>query len=271
MRFATTSVSVSEVNCHPSAISRFLSGRKFSMMPLWMSARRRRASTMGWALRSVGGPWVARRGWPRGWRPLTGCFSSFSFRRSSFPLALRVCSSPSRTATTPAESYPRYSRRRRPSISRGTTSRCPTYPTIPHIALLVPFLGLPGIGPPPAEPSGPAFEVLLPHPSHRQSSVRDILGDDRPGRRGGAGPYFYGRHQHGVAADEGAGADLSRMLLLAVVVAGDHARADVGSLAHRSIPHVGEMVGLGPLSQHGILHLDEVAHPGSPQQTGCRP
>src|SRR5580658_6458329 len=33
----------------------------------------------------------------------------------------------------PAESYPRYSRRRRPSMMIGTTSFLPTYPTMPHM------------------------------------------------------------------------------------------------------------------------------------------
>ena len=35
--------------------------RKFSMMPLWMIAMRFFESTTGWALRSVGLPWVAQR------------------------------------------------------------------------------------------------------------------------------------------------------------------------------------------------------------------
>ncbi len=64
IRLATTSVSVSEANSQPSAASRCLSGRKFSMMPLWISATRPRASSIGWALRSDGGPWVAQRVWP---------------------------------------------------------------------------------------------------------------------------------------------------------------------------------------------------------------
>ena len=61
---ATHGVSVSELKVQPSAMSRRFRVRKFSMMPLWMSARRRRESTMGWAFLSLGGPWVAQRVWP---------------------------------------------------------------------------------------------------------------------------------------------------------------------------------------------------------------
>jgi hypothetical protein len=62
-RLAITSVSVSVAKLQPSASSRRLIERKFSTMPLWMIAIRPRASTTGWALRSVGRPWVAQRVW----------------------------------------------------------------------------------------------------------------------------------------------------------------------------------------------------------------
>ena len=101
---ATTSVSVSETKLHPSASSRRLSVRKFSMMPLWMRATRPRLSRMGWALRSEGAPWVAQRVWPRPKLPSTGSASSLATSRPSFPSAFTVASSPSRTTTTPAES-----------------------------------------------------------------------------------------------------------------------------------------------------------------------
>ena len=60
-RWATTSVSVSLLNLRPSAISSSRSGLKFSMMPLWTIAT---GPTMcGWALSTVGAPWVAQRVW----------------------------------------------------------------------------------------------------------------------------------------------------------------------------------------------------------------
>ena len=43
----------------------------------------------------------------------------------------------SSTTAMPAESYPRYSSFRKPSMISGTTCLFPTYPTIPHIVLLL--------------------------------------------------------------------------------------------------------------------------------------
>src|SRR5579872_7400696 len=57
-----------------------------------------------------------------------------SSRLRSFPSARRICRpSPLPHTAIPAESYPRYSRRRNPSIMTGTTLFLPTYPTMPHI------------------------------------------------------------------------------------------------------------------------------------------
>src|SRR5204863_5226445 len=56
-----------------------------------------------------------------------------SSRRESLPALRRSSTDPLRTTATPAESYPRYSSRRNPSISTGTTSLGPIYPIIPHI------------------------------------------------------------------------------------------------------------------------------------------
>src|SRR5690625_201497 len=63
--------------------------------------------------------------------------SSSAIRLASFP-AFFADASPSRVATaTPAESYPRYSKRPNPSMTtsrgRGPGSAGPTYPTIPHM------------------------------------------------------------------------------------------------------------------------------------------
>ena len=41
------------------------------MIPLWMTATRPLASVCGWALRSVGPPWVAQRVWPMPVDPLS--------------------------------------------------------------------------------------------------------------------------------------------------------------------------------------------------------
>src|SRR5262245_17299223 len=54
-------------------------------------------------------------------------------RFDSLPALRRRSTQPFFTTATPAESYPRYSSRRSPSINTGTTSFGPMYPMIPHI------------------------------------------------------------------------------------------------------------------------------------------
>ena len=56
------SESVSVSNLRPRASIASRSSRKFSMMPLWTMATRPEAC--GWALVSLGWPWVAQRVWP---------------------------------------------------------------------------------------------------------------------------------------------------------------------------------------------------------------
>ena len=92
------------------------------MIPLWMTATRPSWLTWGWALLSVGPPCVAQRVWPI---PVVesgmGSLPSRVSRLASLPAFLRTSSMPSLMTATPAESYPRYSRRRRPAtmISRA--------------------------------------------------------------------------------------------------------------------------------------------------------
>ena len=64
MRWATTSASVSEVNCAPAAERRSRSAAWFSTIPLRTMWIRPAVSKWGWALSSVTRPWVAQRVWP---------------------------------------------------------------------------------------------------------------------------------------------------------------------------------------------------------------
>ncbi len=91
-RCATTSVSVSLASSIPARSSSARSGAKFSMMPLWMTATRPRVSRCGWALRSVGPPWVAHRVCPMPVVP-------GSFRSCSAMLFSRLISWPALRAT----------------------------------------------------------------------------------------------------------------------------------------------------------------------------
>src|SRR6266436_1729107 len=71
--------------------------------------------------------------------------------------------------------------------------------------------------------------------------------------------HRHGRHQLRVAADLHARADRGAMLLEAVVVAGDGPGADVGVRADLAVAEVGEVIRLGPGTEHRLLGLDEVA------------
>ena len=75
------------------------------MMPLWMTVTSPVQSTWGWALRSLGRPWVAQRVWARP-TAASGVASSSAVRRlASLPARFSTNSSPEAvTSAMPAES-----------------------------------------------------------------------------------------------------------------------------------------------------------------------
>lgn len=102
----------------------------------------------------------------------------------------------------------------------------------------------------------PAVEVGLTLPGDAKSLRGDVLGDGAAG--GGVGPVADGDggDKVGVAADEAVVADLSAELVLAVVVAGDGAAAEVAVLAHVAVADVGQVAdGIAP-GEVGVLCLD---------------
>src|SRR2546422_10797616 len=96
-------------------------------------------------------------------------------RRSEIPSGL--------TTATPADHYPRYSIRRRPSMRTGTTGFEPMYPMIPHIAV---FLGLRLVLASRFPALHPAVHVRLPSPRDAERAVRNVLRNRRAGRHIGA-------------------------------------------------------------------------------------
>ncbi len=175
-RWATTSVSVSEAMTTPDWASSAVSSAKFSMMPLWITATRPSAETCGWAFTSVGPPWVAHRVCPI---PVVagtvGSVASRACRFASLPAFLRTSTAPSATTATPAESYPRYSRRLRPPTTTSTACRWPEYPTIPHmrasLVLRRPPPGSPRAArcpPPGARPPGAPGPCVIPRATRWQ-------------------------------------------------------------------------------------------------------
>src|SRR5688572_16573083 len=103
-------------------------------MPLWTTARRFSQSTCGCAFTSQGRPCVAQRvcaipSEPAGEPTFANCASRFEI----LPRALQISRPWPLIVATPAESYPRYSRRLRAGTSTSTALLAPMYPTIPHV------------------------------------------------------------------------------------------------------------------------------------------
>ena len=86
-----------------------------------------------------------------------------------------------------------------------------------------------------------------------------VFGDRRSRGDVGALADAHRRDQLRVAADERAVLDDRRVLVRAVVVAGDRAGADVDLLADRRVAEVRQVVGLRPAPERRLLQLDEVA------------
>src|SRR4030067_745023 len=88
----------------------------------------------------------------------------------------------------------------------------------------------------------------------------DILSNDSASARDRALAQLDGRPQHGVAADESPGADLGRVLLLAIEIAGDRPCADVYPGTKSSISDIGKMPHLGARAEVRVLDFAEIAH-----------
>jgi hypothetical protein len=91
------------------------------MIPLWITATLPVQSRCGWALRSVGRPWVAHRVCPIPVTPPSAVSDpSAPSSTSSFPAFRTTWTFPPSSTATPAESYPRYSSRRSPASRIGS-------------------------------------------------------------------------------------------------------------------------------------------------------
>src|SRR5574340_1137631 len=121
---------------------------------------------------------------------------------------------------------------------------------IPHISYLLCLIFL--------LPLDPALFVHLPPAGDGERSGRDILDDRRSRANIGALSDANRRDELRIAANEGAVLDHRLVLLLAVVVARDRARADVHALADDRVAEIREVVRLRSPAERGLLQLDEV-------------
>ena len=137
----------------------------------------------------------------------------------------------------------------------GAASSLPAMPTMPHIYLPSPSRPLFRARNFSAQPGIPSARARV----TASASARHVLGDDAARADDSAVADLHRRDQRGVRADERARADIGVVLVEAVVIAGDGARADIRARADARIADIGEVVGLGALFDRGVLHLDEIA------------
>src|SRR5439155_26897100 len=127
---------------------------------------------VGGALQWVRAPSVAQRVCPKPQLPRPGEPPHRSRHPRTRPASLRGSRPWPFSTATPAEAYPRYSRRVNPSRRTGTAFFGPTYPTIPHIAQVLPRLGSSKASPVTARPNRASWaSVSFPTPSLTPFSV----------------------------------------------------------------------------------------------------
>src|SRR5882757_9028599 len=91
---------------------------------------------------------------------------------------------------------------------------------------------------------GPAFTVSLRAALDRHRIVGHVFRDHRARADIGAVADLYRRHQRGIGADEGAGADRGLVFGKAIIIASDGAGADVALGADMGVADIGEMIDL---------------------------
>ena len=114
----------------------------------------------------------------------------------------------------------------------------------------------------PKELDGFARQVLLPAAGDAHLAIGHVLGDDRARPDQRAVAHTHRSHQGRIAADEGPFADGGLELVLAVIVAGDGARTDIGARADLGIPQIGQVIGFGALAQTGFFEPSSSTAPG---------
>src|SRR5439155_22672163 len=110
-----------------------------------------------------------------------------------------------------------------------------------------------------------ALDVLLLDARDAERAVGHVLDHGGPGRDHRPLAHPHRRHQLGIRAHLHAVVDHGLELLVAVVVAGDGAGADVDARADGGVAQVAEVVGLAAAAQARLLGLHEGA-PGPRQQ-----
>jgi hypothetical protein len=110
----------------------------------------------------------------------------------------------------------------------------------------------------------------LPGPADRQTARRDFLGYRRTGADDGPVADFYRGDQLGIAAHEDPVPDEGGMFFMAIIVAGDGARAHIHFFPKGGVSEVTEVIGLSASADHRFFYFYEIADPRSFPQDGLR-
>src|SRR5260370_13923918 len=118
---------------------------------------------------------------------------------------------------------------------------------------------------------GPAGFVDLAATGNSQSVRRHVFRDGRTCGYVRAVTDAHGRHQGRVAADENFVSDRRRILVEAVVIAGNRARADVGLRSDLRVTQVREVHGLRAFADRALLEFNKIADARAGFQVIVRP
>ena len=103
------------------------------------------------------------------------------------------------------------------------------------------------------------LNIFLAFPRYGKRLIGHIPRDDGTSAYEGSRTDGHGRNKGSIAANEGIFAYMRLKLVLAVIVAGDGARADVRTGPYLGITEVREVIGLRPFAETGFLELDKIA------------
>src|SRR3546814_13193928 len=106
-------------------------------------------------------------------------------------------------------------------------------------------------------PRSTRFDTLFPYPPLFRAA--DVAGHRAAGADDRVAADPHRRDQRAVRSDEGVLADFGAIFEIAVIIAGDRARADIGPRTDADVAQIGQVVGLGALADLGLLGLDEIA------------
>src|SRR5690606_29678564 len=108
----------------------------------------------------------------------------------------------------------------------------------------------------------PTFNCLLLWARNGQLACGRVLGQSSARPQCRPAPHFDWGYQLGIGTNESIVLDNSLVLVHAIVVASNGSSANVDTRTHLRIADIGQVIGLGSLTQRAFLDFDKIAHVG---------